>query len=234
MTGSTDPLSIRTTPALGLIVLRVDETIEDEFRGFIPRHQARVHISRIHSGDDLTPESIARMETRLTEAASLLPPAANFDVVAYACTSGTAVLGAETVERLVLAGVRTRAVTNPLTAAVEQIRHLGLGRIGIVSPYVSTVAEALSAAFEANGVQVASSLTLEESDEATVARIEPAVTADAARRLAAKSDIDGVFLSCTNLKTAAILDGLASELSVPVLSSNRALAWHMTALTKSR
>lgn len=232
MTGPGRKLLTRSTPAMGLIVLRVDETIEPEFRAYVPTEKARLHITRIHSGDDLNPKSIAQMEDRLTEAAALLPQAAGFDVVSYACTSGTALLGTQTVEKLVHAGISTRQVTNPLSAAIAQFRHLELHRIGIVSPYVSTVAEALSAAFTAQGFEVPASLSLDESDEATVARIHPNVTADAARRLAGSADLDGVFLSCTNLNTSDILPSLTAELKMPVLSSNQALAWHMCELCK--
>lgn len=218
------------TPAIGLIVLRVDETIEHEFRQFLPAETARLHVTRIDSGDDLTPDSIARMEARLTDTAALLPAAADFDVVAYACTSGTALLGADTVDRLIRAGIPTRAVTNPLTAALAQMRVLNLKRIGIVSPYVASVAEGLTHAFEAGGMTVVDSLSLNESDEARVARIGPDITADAVRALAGRSDMDGLFLSCTNLNTADILDVLDAELGLPVLSSNHALAWHMKRL----
>ncbi|MEL6524007.1 MAG: Asp/Glu racemase [Pseudomonadota bacterium] len=217
-------------PAMGLIVLRVDETIEQEFRDLIPPDRARLHVTRVQSGDALTPETIANMEAQLTEAAALLPAAADFDVVAYACTSGTAFLTAERVAALVRAGVPTRAVTNPLTASVAHCHHLGLRRIGLVSPYVASVADTVAKAFEANGIAVVENLCFGESDEATVARIDPHYTANAARRLANHADIDGIFLSCTNLKTIAILDALSQELGIPVLSSNHSLAWHMEQL----
>ncbi len=218
------------TPRLGLIVLRVDETIEHEFRTLIPATQARLHVTRILSGDDLTPDSIAAMGPRLTDAAALLPGAVTFDAVGYACTSGTALLGADRVADLVAQGVKTRHVTTPLCAAVAQIAHLGAGRVGLVSPYVADVAEGVCAAFEARGVSIAASLSLEESSEAAVARIDPRISAEAARRLAAQAPLDAVFLSCTNLATLDILDPLSAELGVPVLSSNQALAWHMTRL----
>ncbi|MEM9199786.1 MAG: Asp/Glu racemase [Pseudomonadota bacterium] len=217
-------------PAMGLIVLRVDETIEHEFRSLIPADRARLYVTRVQSGDDLTPDSIAQMAPRLIEAASLLPRAADFDVIGYACTSATALLGAETVAGLVADGVPTRAVTNPLSAAAAQIRSLGLERIGLVSPYMAQVADGLCAAFEALGVGIAARHSLEESNEAAVARIDPNVTADAARRLVQKGAVDGVFLSCTNLNTLSILGPLADELGLPVLSSNAALAWHMQSL----
>ncbi|MEL6234299.1 MAG: aspartate/glutamate racemase family protein [Pseudomonadota bacterium] len=228
------PREPRAVPAMGLIVLRVDETIEHEFRSLIPAERARLYVTRVQSGDDLTPDSIAQMGSTLKQAASLLPRAADLDVVGYACTSGTALLGAATVARLVADGVPTRAVTNPLSAAAAQIRSLGLNRVGLVSPYMAPVADGLCAAFEALGVRITARWSLEESNEAAVARIDPEVTADAARRLVQRGAVDGVFLSCTNLNTLSILSPLADELGLPVLSSNAALAWHMQTLCAQR
>ncbi len=219
-----------TTPAMGLIVLRVDETIEHEFRRMVPADQARLHITRVRSGDDLTVDSISAMEAELTGAASLLPPAAGFDVIGYACTSGAAILGAKAVADRVLAGVATRAVTDPLTAAVAQMEALQMRRIGIVSPYVADVSEGLVNAFERRGISVLRTSSFDLSDEAKVARIDPDVTAEAARQLAAGNELDGIFLSCTNLNTTTVLEPLSSELGIPVLSSNQVLAAHMRAL----
>ncbi|MDJ0639915.1 MAG: aspartate/glutamate racemase family protein [Paracoccaceae bacterium] len=216
--------------SLGLIVLRVDETIEHEFREFIPPETARLHVTRIHSGDDLTPETIGAMKASLTEAAALLPPAADFDVVGYACTSGAAHLGSETIARLVKAGVPTRTVTEPLSAAVAQMQALDIHQIGIVSPYTDAVANTLHDAFRTRGINIEDTVSFNESDEGTVARIDPLQIAHAARMLARRSRLDGVFLSCTNLQTAGILESLAAELKMPVLSSNHALAWHMKRL----
>lgn len=218
------------TPTMGLIVLRVDETIEDEFRRYIPPGDARMHVTRVHSGDDLTPSSIAEMERALSGAAALLPPAAKFDVVGYGCTSGAALIGPGEVRANVMAGVTTRHVTDPLSAALAAIADLGLERVGIVSPYVASVAEPLRAAFVAEGITVPATLSFGEEAEARVARIDPASIAEAARSLAGQARLDGIFLSCTNLRTQGILPGLRAELGMPVLSSNQALAWHMRKL----
>jgi maleate isomerase len=219
-----------TLPVMGLIVLRVDETVEDDFRRYVSPDVARLHVSRVHSGDDLTPDSIAGMEGGLTAAAALLPPAAAFDVVGYACTSATAQIGAESVHALVASGTSTRTVTDPLTAALAAINHLGLGRVGIVSPYVPSVAEPLRRAFVAKGIAVPDTLSFGEEIEARVARIDPKSIAEAARALAGRCSLDGLFLSCTNLRTFDILPMLEAELGLPVLSSNQVLAWHMTRL----
>ncbi len=217
-------------PRLGLIVLQVDETIEQDFRRLFPPEVARLHVSRVPSGTELTPESIATMETTLPAAAGLLPATRPFEAVGYACTSGTTLIGAARVRELVTRATRTRAVTDPLSAALAACRALGLGRIGIVSPYVPSVADPIRRAFEAAGIAVPDTLSFGEEIEARVARIAPASIAEAARDLARRNRLDGLFLSCTNLRTLDILDPLARELRLPVLSSNRCLAWQMAQL----
>ncbi len=219
-------------PRLGLIVLQVDETIEDDFRHLFPPHVARLHVTRVSSGAELTPDSIAEMKRALPDAARLLPATQPLDVVGYACTSGTTLIGADRVRDLVTGAVQTRAVTDPLTAALAQCHSLGVARLGIVSPYIASVAEPIRAAFEAEGVTLPDTLSFGEQIEAKVARIAPRSIADAARALAQRSKLDAVFLSCTNLRTLDILAPLSRELGLPVLSSNQCLAAHMAALAE--
>lgn len=216
-------------PRLGLIVLQVDETIEQDFRQLFAPGAARLHISRVPSGADLTPDTIATMARALPDAARLLP--GPLDVVGYGCTSGTALIGAQRVAGLVRGTVQARAVTDPLTAALAQCRARGLARIGIVSPYIASVAQPIRAAFEAGGIGVADALSFGEEVEARVARIAPGSIAEAARHIAGRNTLDGIFLSCTNLQTLQILRPLSQELGLPVLSSNQCLAWHMAKLT---
>lgn len=217
-------------PTLGLLVLQVDETIEQDFRRLLDPARVKLHVSRLPSGAELTPDTIAGMEAELAPAAALLPPAAQFDAIAYACTSGTTLIGAARVHALVANAARTRAVTDPLTAALAAIAALGLRRIGIVSPYVASVAGPIRRAFEAAGCEVPHTLSFGEEVEARVARIDPASIADAARMLMRQGGLDGVFLSCTNLRTLDIIPALEDELGVPVLSSNQVLCWHMAQL----
>ena len=223
----TGPAGARGT--LGLIVLQVDETIEGDFRHLLPEREIALHITRIPSGADLTPDTIAQMEHDLPGAAALLPPAARFDAVGYACTSGTTLIGVERVEDLVKQGCGAARVCNPLSAAQAALRHVGAGRIGLVSPYAATIAADLRRAFEAAGFAVPRAVNFGEQVEANVARIDPRSTAAAARAVAAQGDIDAVFLSCTNLRTLDVIAELERDLGLPVISSNLALAWRMAA-----
>lgn len=218
-------------PCLGLIVLQSDETIEDDFRRLFAPTDVRLHITRVTSGVELNAETFEAMEADLPAAATKLPRSVEFDVVGYACTSGATVIGADRVCSLVQSGCRTQSVTNPLSAAIAAIKSLALKRVGIVSPYVHSVADQLRTTFENNGIEVPAMLSFGEDTETNVARIVPASLKDAARALVKKAQIDGVFLSCTNLRTLDIIDALEAELGVPVLSSNQALAWHFAQLS---
>lgn len=214
----------------GMIVLQVDETIEGDFRLFLSGSDASLNVTRVASGADLTPETIAAMADRLTASAALLPPTHGFDVIAYACTSAACQLGPGRVADLIRAGRQTRHVTDPLTAADAALKALGAGRVGVVSPYIESVAQPLCAAFAARGHTVPSAVSFGEQVEANVARIDEASIIAAAQGVARAAPVDAVFLSCTNLRTATIIEPLEERLGVPVLSSNQVLAWHMARL----
>lgn len=214
---------------LGLIVLQVDQTIEQDFRRLFPIDVA-LHVSRVPSGADLNPDTIAEMEVALPGAAALLPPAAQFDAIGYACTSGTTLIGAARVAALIMDAASTAAVTDPLTAALAALKAVEARSISIVSPYIESVAAPIQHAFEAAGFAVPAALSFGEEIEARVARIDPHSIRAAARQAAVQGS-DAIFLSCTNLRTLDIIDDLEAELGRPVLSSNQVLAWHMAQLS---
>ena len=221
---------IGTQATLGLIVLQEDETVEQDFRRLFATPDIALYVSRMPSGAEITPDTLAEMELALLSAAALFPRAAEFGAVAYACTSGTTLIGAERVAELVGAEVSTRAVTNPLSATFAAFEALGVKKLGIVSPYMQAVADAMRDTFEAQGYTVPATLTFGEAAEARVARIDPASIFEAGLEVGARPGVEAVFLSCTNLRTLDVIDALEARLGVPVVSSNQALAWHMAQL----
>ncbi len=107
---------IGTRAALGLIVLEADETIEAEFKHYINLEGVSLYHSRVPSGAEVTPETLARMEAEIPRAVSLLPSAVAFDVIGYACTSGATIIGEDNVAR-VIDDVRPGViVSNPISA----------------------------------------------------------------------------------------------------------------------
>ena len=222
-------LSEVSAPRIGLIVLQADETIEVDFRRLIPPG-VELLVSRVPSGAEVTSETLAEMAGHLTAAAALFPGSVNFAAVGYACTSGTAQIGAAEVARLVRAGTTAAAVTDPVTALIATCRALGLGRLALLSPYVAPVSERLRDTLAAAGIDTPAFGSFDVAEEARVVRIDGPSIIGAAETVAARAPVDGLFLSCTNLRTLDVISALEDRLGIPVLSSNLVLAWHLLRL----
>ncbi|EAR50254.1 Asp/Glu/Hydantoin racemase family protein [Oceanicola granulosus HTCC2516] len=212
---------------VGLIVLRADETIEREFRQLFPAG-ADLLVSRVASGRQLTLETLAAMEADLAAAAALFPEDTRLDALGYACTSGTARIGADRIAALL--GPAAAHVTEPVSALVATARARGLRRLALLSPYEAAVSARLRAVLAEAGIETPVFGSFDVTDEATVARIAPDAITDAALALTNGADVDGLFLSCTNLATLDVLAPLEARLGMPVMSSNSVLAGHLRQL----
>lgn len=201
MTDLSYTLDASSSPSMGLIVLQVDETIEPEFKQAFATHPSPLYVSRIPSGAEVTTATLSAMANDLKVAASLLPKVRKMGVVGYACTSASSVIGSDRVEELVRAGCNTEAVTNPLRAAVACATDLGISRLALLSPYIEEVNTPLRTAFAREGVELPIFGSFGVAEEARVARISTESVVDAAARLGADPSVEGVFISCTNLRT---------------------------------
>ena len=211
---------------IGLVVLQSDESIEVDMRRILPP-SVELFVTRVPSGTAVTLESLRRMETVLTQAASLFPVEAHFRVVGYGCTSGTAHIGSERIADLIHAGTKTEAVTEPVSALVAACKTLGIKRLGLISPYVAAVSKQLRLVLADNEIIVTAFESFDEPEENKVARISPDSIKSAAIDLAQTGDCDAVFLSCTNLRTLDFIEDVEKATGLPILSSNQVLAWHL-------
>lgn len=216
------------TPApLGLVVLQTDETIENDMRRMLPA-DCPLYITRVPSAPEVTPDSLKAMTDHITKAAGLLPQAAPFAAIGYGCTSATAQIGAAQVAGLIRAGVQTARVSDPLTALLAACQALGVRRLAFLSPYTADVSDKLRAALADAHVQTPVFGSFEEANEANVVRIAPDSIVEAACDLAAQSDVQAIFLSCTNLRTLDVIQAIEARTGLPCLSSNQALCWHLS------
>jgi len=168
---------------LGLIVLQSDEVIEGEFRRLLDLEDVSLLHSRVPSGREVTPETLALMEAELPAAVRLLPPGLPFDAVAYACTSGATVIGEARVAAAIHEVLPCVAVSNPLSAAKAALRALGLRRIGFVTPYVAVVSGAMRDNLTGDGFEIAAFGSFEVAEDGVVARMTPACILAAIRRV---------------------------------------------------
>jgi maleate isomerase len=167
------------------------------------------------------------MEPLLTQAASLLPRGATCCVVGYGCTSASAHIGPDRISERICEGVDTPAVTNPVSALKAACRHLGVHKLGLISPYVQSVSEKLQSVLQEAGIDITHFASFDEPVEERVVRISPHAIQQAALDIGKRDGCDAVFLSCTNLRTLDIIAAVEAEIGKPVLSSNQVLAWHL-------
>lgn len=212
-------------------MLQVDETIEPEFARYFGDHPSPLFVSRVPSGLEVTNDTLSHMAEDLSRSARMLPAPREYAVVGYGCTSGTAVIGPERVAGLVRDGCRTRAVTDPLTATIAACREKGISRLALLSPYIEEVNIPVIEAFGRAGIEFVSVATFDERIEQRVVRISATSVIEAACSIGRSRNVEGVFMSCTNLRTYGVLGPVSKRLGKPALSSNSALAWHMRQLT---
>lgn len=209
---------------IGLVALATDLTSEHEFPAMLPADGVATYVSRIAYANPMTLESLGAMAGDLTRAAALILPDSRLDVIAYGCTSGTVAMGPETVGARIQAARPGIPWTTPVTAAIEGLRRLGVGRVAVLTPYPDEVNQAIRAFLEGHGVAVVALSSFFIESDADVALVPPAAIV-AAGREADRAEAEALFISCTALRAAAAIAPLEETLGKPVLTSNQALAW---------
>ena len=211
--------------AIGLIALASDMVSEPELNTFLPHDGVALYTNRIPMPKVVTVDSLRQMENNLSQTVAGLVPDDHLDVVAYGCTSGTMSIGAEEVAAKIQAVKPGIPSTDPITAGMKGLRALGCQRIAILTPYVDEVNAVVEAYITRHGFEIVAKGSFKQVGDPQMCRIPPSAIYDAALALG-QADIDGIFLSCTALRTSTIIAPLEQALGKPVVSSNQALAWH--------
>lgn len=218
-------------PAIGLVVLQSDETMEHELRHWLPNHYRLFH-TRVSNSQQIDQNSLYAMKDRLPGSVSLLPSNTAFRVIAYGCTSASTVIGEQAVSDAIRSVFPDCVVTNPISAIKAQLSHLNAHRIALLTPYTPELSEAMRQLLTDSGFKLVHTATFNETRDEHVARISADSISDAIRDLAAPRNIDALVCSCTNLRTYSLLDAMSKEVGRPVISSNSAMAWHIQNLVQ--
>jgi maleate isomerase len=211
--------------AIGLVALATDHVCELDLRRIIPQDRLPLYVGRIGFAPEITVETLGAMRDGITAAASLILAGGRLDVLAYGCTSGTMVIGEDEVFARLRAARPGIACTSPPTAALAALKALGLRRIAVLTPYTEGVNHRVIEYFTGCGLDIAAFGAFDKESDAEIAAIAPASIVEAALALDAP-DIDGIFLSCTGLRGAAVVEEIEARLGKPIVTSNQAMAWH--------
>lgn len=220
------------SPAIGLVILQSDETMEHELRHLLPDSYHLFH-TRVANSQYIDEHSLQAMQARLPESVSLLPTHTTYRVIAYGCTSASTVMGEAAVATAIQGVFANCKVTNPITAIKAQLANIEARRIALLTPYEPDVCKAIITNLQASGYMIVHEGSFQETQDHNVARISRASLLDAIDTLSATRDIDALVVSCTNLRTIDLLELASESIGCTVISSNSALAWHIRSLVDS-
>ena len=208
---------------IGLLVPSVNTVVEPEFNRMIP-DGINVYAARMRNTRSDVEDSKAMLQ-HVERAADELG-SAHADVIAFACTASSFVTGVEGEielrDRIERAG-EAKAVTTSGSVA-GALGTLGVRRVAVATPYPDELNVLEKQFLEDEGIEVLTIAGMDIVDAFSIGKVTPQETYDFARRVW-QADADGMFISCTNLRTIDVLAQLEAELSVPVISSNLATCW---------
>jgi maleate isomerase len=169
------------------------------------------------------------MQPRLTAAAALILPDESLDAIAFACTAASVVIGDEAVRAALDRAKPGVPCVTPTSAAFAAFAGLGMSRVSILAPYTPRVSDALARYFADHGVEVAGLRCFGLEDDRVIARVAPAAIIEAAIE-AIDPDADGLFISCTGLRAAEVVEEIEARVGRPVVTSNQAMIWRAARL----
>jgi maleate isomerase len=219
---------------VGFIELSTSLAMSAEVPGALPPG-VRPLLTRLRlPGGEVSAAALDRMvaSDRLEEASRELADG-GARVVAFACTTGSLIRGKgfdrELVERMERAsGIRATTTSTALLAALSA---LGARTVAVATPYVAELNDLEAGFLEEHGHEVTALRGLGIETDPEIARVPYARTRTLAlEALAEGGDADAVFISCTNLPTLALLEGLEADAGRPVISSVAVTIWHALAL----
>ncbi|MDC8805081.1 aspartate/glutamate racemase family protein [Halomonas pacifica] len=160
----------------------------------------------------------------LLEAATLLNDA-RMDVIAWNGTSASW-LGFDSDRRLCAAITEATGVpaTSSVLALNEVLERTGVTRLGLVTPYLTDIQEAIVANYAAEGIEVVAERHLDDRGNFSFSEYDEATLAGLVREVA-KGEPEAITLLCTNLRGAGIVAELEQELGIPIYDSVSVTVW---------
>ncbi|WP_415182469.1 ectoine utilization protein EutA [Phaeovulum sp.] len=216
---------------VGLVALATDHTSEVDYARILAPRGIGVYVNRIPYANPVTPETLAAMEPGLAKAAALILPDEPLDAVIYGCSSASVVIGDAAVRAAVQRGKPGVAVVTPISATLAGLRAMGARRISVLTPYSVATSASTAQLFDTEGFTVDRFTCLDMDDDRAMARISPDEIVAFARDAMAKTS-DALFISCTAVRAAGIIDQVEAATGALALSSNYAVAWNVLRLLK--
>lgn len=214
---------------LGFMIHCSDITIESDIFRMKPKGVS-VHFTRmmVHG---TTVKALQELTKEIERPAELLHRA-DVDAIAFACTSGSFIMGPrydeEIINRISKVAPESK-VTTTATAVIRAINKLNIEKIAIATPYTDKINELEQRFVEVHGFEVVNIKGLGMTGR-EISKVTPEEIYEFTKSVCV-SEADGIFISCTGLRAVDVIGFLESDLGKPVITSNQATLWDMLNLT---
>ena len=208
---------------IGFVLLATEQTIVDDMVTLIP-DGVGVHFARLNNPDSITSESLLATAADLTSAARSILPDGSLDVITYACTSGSLVIGEDRVHRLLNEGAPGARASSIIAAVVRALSAVSARNIVVLTPYLDEVNTAELHYLQRAGFKVLEFEGLNLEKDSDMVRVAPEYLRDLAIGLD-RPDADAIFISCGALRSIDVIDQVEQACKKPVITSNQAMAW---------
>ena len=208
---------------IGYVLLATEQTVQDDVIKLRPPGVG-IHFARAAIPDSITSESLAAQADLLADCAASLLPDGSLDVVCYACTSGSLVIGEERVFAELNRGAPNAVATSLITGVIRALTAVQARRIVIATPYLDEVNQREVDYLEQAGFEVISICGLNLEKDSDMVR----VAADYITEFALAQDhpeADAIFVSCGALRTLDVIGEIEARSGKPAICSNQAMIW---------
>lgn len=207
---------------IGVIVPSSNSVVEVDFaRALPPSHT--FHTARMYLADTTSAGERIMLEKHAPQAAidlgTLFP-----EVVVFACTSAGALLGIDGEAELErkLAQLSGAGVVSTNAAVAESLRAVDATRVAVVTAYNEELTRAIADTLQGRGFDVASAQGMDITDNVAIADVTPEEIVEFVADHVRFSNVDALFVSCTNLHAVEAVPQLRKLSGLPVITSNLA------------
>lgn len=208
---------------LGYVVLAMEQTVEADVFNLRPEGVG-VHITRVHMPNAVTVANLLATADELPDAAARLLPQGDLDVVTYACTSASLVIGEERVQDLLRQGAPSAQASTLVTGVIRALRAFDARRLVVATPYLDEVNRQEADYFTQRGFEILDIAGFNLRDDSDMVRVAPSSIRNFARSLD-RPEAEAIFISCGALRSLDIVEELEQTVGKPVVCSNQAMIW---------
>ena len=235
MSDNGPPQSMTNGPVIGIVWpgpathLEVEETMQ-----FVPPGVALHSSSPAMKAEGTGGITLERVEalaesSHIEEAAATLTPS-GVAAICYACTSASYVRGpggdVDIIDRITSSTGIPASTTS--TAMIKALRHLKVQRVSVLSPHIDPLNERLTTFLEAADIEVVAMTGL--NMKKGIDELKPESNKDLIVKEVDHNSADGIFISCTSMRAATVLNDIEQQICKPVVTAIQASLWDLLRL----